>query len=323
MSAPSAVGRQTFCAGFLLIPDFALLPLASAADALRVANWLSGENLYEWGFVSEDGAPVRSSTGAVVAPAVSLQAAPRYDMVLVAAGGRSIAGVGSRAVLNWLRARARGKCLLGAIGLGSFILARAGLLDGYRCTLHWQNLPGFREEFPHIQTTREVYEIDRDRYTCAGGTATLDLMLALIASQHGPALATGVAEELIHDRIRTSQDDQRMPLRLRLNTAHPKLLEAVLLMEANLEEPLSCAGLATRVRLSVRQLEKLFQANLKHPPRDYYIQLRLARARQLLKQTSMSVLEVGLATGFTTASHFSKSYRAHFKHSPRLERAQS
>ena len=314
-------GRETFSVGFLLLPDFALLPLASAADALRMANWLARETLYHWEFISEDSAPAPSSCGVAVGPTVGLGSAPRHDMVIVAAGGRGVAGIGSRALLQWLRVRARGKCLLGAIGLGSFVLARAGLLDGYRCTLHWQSLPGFREEFPHIHATGEVYEIDRDRYTCAGGTATLDLMLALIAQHHGADLATRVAEDLIHERIRTSRDDQRMPLRLRLNTAHPKLLEVVSLMEGNLEEPLSCTDLAERVRLSVRQLEKLFRAHLKHPPRDYYIRLRLARARKLLKQTSMSVLEVGLATGFTSASHFSKSYREHFKHSPRLERA--
>ena len=158
-------------------------------------------------------------------------------------------------MFGWLRRWARQHCRIGAIGLGSFLLARAGLLDGYRCTIHWQHLAAFREEFRELEVTNEIFEIDRDRFTCGGGIGALDVMLAIIAEQHGRALATRVAEELIHERIRTSDDDQRMPLRFRLNTANRSLLETVALMERNLEQPLSCGALSKRAGLSVRQLE--------------------------------------------------------------------
>jgi transcriptional regulator GlxA family with amidase domain len=307
--------------GFLLIPDFALLPFASATDPLRVANWLSGRELYTWTFLSETGQEVQSSSGVPVRPHGSIDAAADFDMVLVLAGGRDAAAVGSKKIFSWLRGCARRRIRLGALGLGSYVLARAGLLDGYRCTVHWQSLAGFRQAFPHLSAIDEIYEIDRDRYTCCGGTSVLDMMLAIIGEQHGHDLSTRVAEEFIHERIRTSDDDQRMPLRLRLDAANPRLLEAVAIMEDNIEQPLSCADIADQVGLSVRQLEKMFRCHLNTAPSRYYIGLRLIHARKLLQQTTMPVLEVGLATGFASASHFSKAYRAQFGRTPRLERS--
>lgn len=308
--------------GFFLVPDYALLPFASATDALRVANWLSGRTLYDWRFISENGRPVAASNGIPVSPHFSIDESERLDAVMVVAGGRTAAVYREQKVIDWLRRCARQRCRIGALGLGSFLLARAGLLDGYRCTVHWQSLAGFREEFADLQVTSEIYEIDRDRFTCSGGIAALDFMLAVIAEQHGITLATRVAEKFIHERIRTSDDEQRMPLRLRLNTAHPNLLKTVSLMEQNLEEPLSCAELSERVGLSIRQLEKLFRSHLRNSPRTYYVELRLRHAQRLLRQTTMSVLEIGVASGFSSASHFSKAYRVHFKRTPRSERTE-
>lgn len=308
--------------GFLIIRDFALMPFAAATESLRLANWLAGVNLYKWTLLSEDGNAVEASSGLLVTPHCSVSDAPALDAVIVIAGGRAPPEFRSRKVFSWLQRLARSGCRVGAAGLGSFVLARAGLLDGYRCTVHWKLLPNFRSEFPKLNVTGELYEIDRTRHTSSGGTGTLDMMLALITAMHGPALAADVAEEFTHDRIRPSYHEQRMSPRHRLDVSHPKLLKAVTLMENAIEEPVTCREIADESGISVRQLEKLFRAYLSSTPRDFYQKLRLDHARRLLVQTSMSVLEVGTATGFSSPSHFSKAYRTMFGKPPRQERAQ-
>jgi transcriptional regulator GlxA family with amidase domain len=209
---------------------------------------------------------------------------------------------------------------IGAVCTGTYVLARAGLLDGYRCTIHWENLAGFAEEFPDIEVIPELYEIDRNRFTCAGGTAAIDMMLSLIALRLGYDVAAGVADQLMHHRIRSGYEGQRMELRARLNISHPKLLEAISAMENSLESPVGCAELADSVCLSPRQLERLFRKHLNESPTRYYLGLRLDRARYLLLQTSLSILNVALACGFVSASHFSKCYREYFGWAPSDER---
>jgi transcriptional regulator GlxA family with amidase domain len=209
---------------------------------------------------------------------------------------------------------------IGALCTGSHILARAGLLDGYRCTIHWENLAGFAEDFPQIEATPELFEIDRNRFTCSGGTAALDMMLNLISSQHGHDLAASVSDQFIHERIRDQHDQQRMALPARLGVRHPKLMAVIKLMEANLEEPLDRGELASAAGLSSRQLERLFRKYLNRSPARYYVELRLNRARLLLLQTNMPVIDVALACGFVSASHFSKCYRDFFGKTPRKER---
>jgi transcriptional regulator GlxA family with amidase domain len=209
---------------------------------------------------------------------------------------------------------------IGAMCTGSHILARAGLLDGHRCTIHWENLASFVEDFPDVEVTAELFEIDRHRFTCSGGTAAIDLMLNVISRQHGHELAAAVADQLMHERIRDEHDHQRMSLPARLGVRHPKLLSVIELMEQNLEEPMSRAELAGRAGLSTRQLERLFRKYLSRSPARYYLELRLHKARLLLLQTNMSVIDVALACGFVSASHFSKCYRDFFGRTPRKER---
>ncbi|BCP54012.1 protein GbdR [Kaistia sp. 32K] len=306
--------------GFLLVPNFSLIPFAAATEALRVANWLSGLTLYEWYFLTEDGRSVPAANGLEVAPHAKYDEAPPLNNIIVFAGGRVPPTLREERVLSWMRRQARAGVRIGAAGLGSFILARAGLLNDYRCTVHWKLLPKFRDEFPHLNATDEIYEIDRDRHTSSGGTGTLDVMLALIAGDHGETLASHVAEEFMHDRIRPSSHSQRMPLRFRLNITNRKVLNAVGLMEKSIENPLSCASIAESQGVSVRQLEKLFRAHLDTTPKEYQRQIRLKFARRLLMQTTLSVLEVGMATGFSCQSHFSKAYRAEFGVQPRHDR---
>ncbi len=196
------------------------------------------------------------------------------------------------------------------------------MLDGVECTIHWESLPGFVEEFPEIPVTSDLFEVSQNRFTCSGGTAALDMMLYLIALKHGNALATKVSEQCLVDRMRNPQDRQRMPLRVRLGVHHPKLITAIEMMEANLEEPLSQEMLAKYVGLSQRQLERLFNKHLGRTPTQYYLDLRLERARHLLYQTDMPIISVALACGFVSASHFSKCYRQMYGRPPGAERNQ-
>lgn len=311
--------KGTIRLGFLLIPEFSMLAFTSAVEPLRMANRLSGQELYRWVILSVDGQPVTASNGLHILPDHAINEIVPLAGLLVC-GGTNVRHACDKRILSWLRKLAERKVVLGGLCTGSYLLAQAGLLNGYRCTIHWENLASIREEFPQLIISSELFEIDRDRYTCAGGTAPLDMILHDISKRHGAELANAISEQFLCERIRTSHDRQRMPLRLRLGTSKPKLVEAVSLMEANLEEPMTLDELAHHVGLSRRQLERLFQKHLNCVPTRYYLELRLARARQLLLQTSMSIVDVALACGFVSAPHFSKCYRDFFGVPPRDER---
>lgn len=305
--------------GFLLLPEYSTTSLSSMLEPLRAANRLSGRTLYEWSVMTEDGEALASSSGVRILPDQALGQAERLTALVVIAGMHPERYC-DRQVMNVLRRLGRQGCHLGAVSTGSYILAKAGLLDGYRCTIHWEHIAGFQEAFPQLDVTDELFEIDRNRFTCSGGTAAMDLALSVIALNHGRDLATAVAEQFIHERIRDRHDPQRMALRTRVGVSHPKLLRVIELMEASLEEPLPRSDLARQTGLSTRQLERLFRKYLGRTPTRYYLELRLQKARSLLMQTSMSVLDVALACGFVSASHFSKCYREYYAKTPRQER---
>ena len=311
--------KRTQQIGFLLIPNFSMLAFSAALEPLRMANRLSKQALYAWTTVSVAGNPIVASNGIVLNPDCAAADLGQLDYLFVCSG-EHVHETCDRALLFLLRKFARKKLVLGAICTGSYILAKADLLDGYRCTIHWENMASMREEFPQAIVSSELFELDRDRVTCSGGTAPLDMMLTIINREHGGGLAVEVSEEFICERIRGRNDRQRIPLRLHLGTSQPKLVEAVSLMEANLEEPMSLDELAKHVGLSRRQLERLFQKHLNCVPTRYYLELRLARARQLLLQTTMSIVDVAFACGFVSAPHFSKCYRDYFGVPPRDER---
>ncbi len=316
----SGEARQSFA--FLLLPQFSMLAFSSAVEPLRAANRLSGEALYDWRILTADGRPIHSSSRMHLLPDGGLDDCGRPDFLIVVAG-LEVQRLREPNVIAALRRLARSGCRLGALSTGSYLLAWAGLLDGFRCTVHWENLDAFREDFPDLEVTGELFEVDRGRLTCSGGTASMDMILSLIAETHGRDLAAQVAEQFIHERIRDTHDHQRMSLQGRLGISHPKLLQVVSLMEEHLEEPLARAELARRAGLSTRQLERLFRRYLGRTPTRYYLELRLHRARALLTQTAMSILNVALACGFVSASHFSKCYREFFHKMPREERQQA
>jgi transcriptional regulator GlxA family with amidase domain len=304
---------------FIMVPEFTMMPVTSAIEPLRLANRLSEKTLYTWTMHSLDGKPVAASNGILAMVNGDLDMVPEHATIVVCAG-LNAQHYATKPLLSWLRKMARRGVDMGAVCTGSHILAEAGLLDEYKCTIHWENLPGFAEEFPEIEATGGLFEIDRDRFTSAGGTTALDMMLTLIASQHGPDLAAQVAEAILHSPIRHHSEHQRMSLPARIGARHPKLVGIIARMEENLEDPLSPSLLAKQAGLSTRQLERLFRRYLDRSPKRYYLELRLKKARSLLLQTDMSVINVALACGFSSPSHFSKCYRAFYGRTPYRER---
>ncbi len=307
--------------GFMLLPDFPLIPFASGTELLRLANRQLGVEHYELVLLSIDGEPVMTSSGIEIRPTMALTQARDLDLLIVV-GGEGIETYANRLTFKHLRRLASAGVAMGAVTLGSFVLARAGLLDGYRCTVHWEFLASFEESFPHIDVRKKVFEIDRDRLTCSGGTAALDMMLCYITAEHDSSLATTVSEMVMHDRIRDGGEPQRMPLNVRLGVSHPKLIRVVEMMEQSTDAVPSPHSLAREVNLSRRQIERLFKKYLCTTPTRYHLDTRLARAQHLLRQTTMSVLDVAVACGFSTASHFTKTYRERYQMTPREERSQ-
>ena len=304
---------------FVLLNDFTLLSFASALECLRLANRMSGLDLYQWRLVGEGGETVSCSAGTAFHLDGDLDELHRDDTVLVC-GGIDIQKNSTKKVISWLRREARKGLRIGGLCTAAFTLAKAGLLDGKRATIHWENQDSFAEEFDEVNLTKSVFVVDGSRMTTAGGTSSIDLMLKLIAGDHGEILANAVADQQIYSSIRTDQDTQRLSVPTRIGVRHPKLSLVIQKMERNIEEPISPSLLAREVGMSTRQLERLFRRYLNRSPKRYYMELRLQKARNLLMQTDMSVINVALACGFASPSHFSKCYRAHYNTTPYRER---
>ena len=304
---------------FVLVNDFTLLSFAGAVDALRIANRAAGQKLYEWVLMGEGGETVTCSAGATFNVDSDLDELRRDDTVILCSGV-DVQGNCSTKLLNWLRREARRGVQIAGLCTASFIMARAGLLSQKRATIHWENHDSFTEEFDEVDLTKRIFVIDGSRMTAAGGTASMDLMLKLIAQQQGEDIANIVADQQIYTSIRTDRDSQRLSVPTRIGVRHPKLSEVIQRMEANIEEPISPSLLASEVGMSTRQLERLFRRYLNRSPKRYYMELRLQKARNLLMQTDMSVINVALACGFSSPSHFSKCYRSHSDTTPYRER---
>jgi len=304
---------------FVLVPDFSLLSFAGAIDALRLANRTAGHQLYDWHLLAEGGEPVSASCGSVFQVDGVLDDLARDDVIILCSG-LDVEDRATPKLLAWLRKQARRGLAIGGLCTAGYVLAKAGLLDGKRATIHWENADSFAEEFEEVRLTKTVFVHDGNRMTTAGGTASIDLALQIIAEDHGEELANTVADQLIYSSIRTDQDTQRLSIPTRIGVRHPKLSRVIQIMEQHLEEPISPAKLAEEVVLSTRQLERLFRRYLNRSPKRYYMELRLQKARNLLMQTDMSVINVALACGFTSPSHFSKCYRAQYQTTPYRER---
>ena len=304
---------------FVLIENFTLLSFSSALDALRIANRMSGKKLYDWTFIGENEEFVSCSAGTQFKLDNSLIELHRDDTILLC-GGTAIQESTTKKLIGWLRREARRGLVIGGLCTAAYPMAKAGLLDDKKATIHWENQDSFAEEFLEVELTKTVFVCDGNRYTTAGGTSSIDLLLKIIADEHGEELANAVADQMIYSSIRTDQDTQRLSVPTRIGVRHPKLSKVIQMMEINIEEPISPSILAKDVGMSTRQLERLFRRYLDRSPKRYYMELRLQKARNLLMQTDMSVINVALACGFSSPSHFSKCYRAHYDTTPYRER---
>ncbi|MCP4319835.1 MAG: GlxA family transcriptional regulator [Hyphomicrobiales bacterium] len=312
---------------FYLVPDFSLIAFATAIEPLRLANRMLGYEAYKWRVSSYDAQPVLASNGIEVSATTSLDeerrnlsGEKRPSMVFVCSGV-NVEAYAQKSVHAWLREVHNRNISVGGLCTGAYVLAAAGLLSGRRCAIHWEDLPGFSEKFPLAEVYADLYETDENIYTCAGGTASLDMMLNLIGEDHDDNLVNRVCEQALTDRVRNPHDRQRLPLRARLGVQNSKVLLIIELMESNLSEPLSLLEIADYAGLSRRQIERLFRQEMGRSPARYYLEIRLDRARHLLIQSSMPVVEVAVACGFVSASHFSKCYRELYGRSPQQERA--
>ena len=307
--------------GFYLLPGFAMMGFSAAVEPLRSANRLSGKNLFKWSLISEEGAPVCASNGIEITTHYSItQKSSDFDLVIICAGFFDHELGNSRVLLDWLRKLASRGCTMGAISTGSEILANAGLLDGTRCTIHWENDESFRENHPSAILTGGIYEIDRNRITAAGGIASLDLMLNWISRTSDEFLASAIAEQFIYDHLRTPGEFQRSVEIRHARRRSPKLANAIEMMMANIEDIKTSSEIATHVGISLRQLERLFIKYRQKTLHRYYLNIRLERARHLIFYSGISLLEVSVATGFSSQSHFSRCYKERFNSSPSKDR---
>ena len=306
--------------GFLLVPGFALMSYAAAIEPLRAANLLSGKELYRWWHAAPGGEPVMASNGVAIITDCGTDKHRTADMMFVCAGGNP-ATFDDRSVFGWLRRLARKGVAIGGISGGPYIVAKAGLLDQRRATLHWEHLPAFREAFPDIEVVPSLFEIDGNRITCSGGISARDMMVALIGRDHGRQLAASVGDWFLHTHIREGMGPQRMDLRYRFGVADETLIGVLRSMEMSLETPQPRATLAREAGISLRQLERLFEHHLGRGIHRHYRFLRLERARQLLRETTLPVLDVALATGFASSSQFARAYRRAFGEAPSATRS--
>lgn len=305
--------------GFILLPGFALMSYASATEPLRAANLLAGRELYRLHTFSSSGQPVTASSGAIVpARALSQRTGALHSVFVCAGGGPS----------QWqeppvhvaLRQLAREGVRIGGISGGPYLLAAAGLLQDRRFTIHWEHAPALMEAFPTLQPVQARYVIDGDRITCGGGVAPLDMMHATIAERMGADFARRVSDWYLHTVVGEPAAPQRGSLAERYSVHHPALLGVLEKMEATIERPLNRSAMARFAGITPRHLDRLFHGHMRSTFVTEYRRLRLDHARRLLQQSPLSVSEIAFATGFSSAGHFSRSYRERYNQSPREAR---
>lgn len=308
---------------FLVLPDFSNFGLAAAIEPLFVANWLSQRSLFEWNTVSIDGEPVRASNARIVPVDGALADAADAKTVFVLASFDPNRKIAPRPIVRWLQRMARFGAEIGGIENGSLVLAEAGLLNGLAVAAHWDNSIGFQEHYPKTRTVAQLFVRSRDRITCAGAAATLDMMVAWIGWHSDSELAAEVAEHLLLGRPRPAETAQRRTLDETHSGVDSAVAAACTLMSDHIDEPLTCEEIAHRVGLSLRQMERRFRDELRCSVLQHYRQLRMAKAHQLLQQTDVSVTQVALACGFASPEYFCRLYRVVFGRSPSRDRRQS
>lgn len=306
--------------GFLLLDGYALMSIAAAVEPLRAANLLSERELYAMRFISCAGTSAHASVGSFFETVAIAEAGLEFDIVFVVAGGNPFE-IRDPAMDAWLRRLDRAGVRLGGISGGAAILAAAGLLAQRRFTVHWLHYDALLERVPDAMMERRIFVIDRDRYTCAGGVAPLDMMYNLIAADHGATFAHEVSDWFIHTQIRLEQNPQRAGLAERYGIHDATLIAALDIMENHIADPLEPAQLARLCGISVRHLHRLFANILNKSLGRFYTDMRVSKAKELLSQTPLPIIEVALATGFANISHFTRVFRAISGRTPAAFRA--
>ncbi len=304
---------------FFLTDEFSHLAFSCAVEPLRIANLISGKDLYDWSLHSENGESAISSNGAKTMVDGDFSSVQRCHRLFVLSGINMRDHV-SRTLLGALRRERAKGTEIGALCSGAWILAEAGFLDGQKAAIHWEYHDSFMEEFPNVNLVRSVFVPDEKHITASGGTATADLMLHLIEAEHGEDLALEVADQMVYVAVRNATAEQRVSLQSRNGIRNKHLIGAIRIMRDQIEEPVSPSMIASELGISTRQLERLFGKYLNSTPKKYYVEMRLDRARTLLLQTEDSVTDVAMACGYESPGHFSKVYRARFGVSPHAQR---
>lgn len=305
---------------FVLVPRFSMLALAAAIDALRAANVVASRALYDWVLITPGGGEVRASCGLALATCDLPDVGP-IQRVAVCGGERSH-DWSSAELTAWLHRQRQRSTPLGALSDGSFVLAEAGLFDDVPSTIHWKCQDAYRERFPRLDVRASVFELGPRRFSCAGGTAALDLFLHMIQREHGPSVAEAVADNYIHDHIRDPDSAQKLGAYYHLLRRSPEVATAVQRMERHIEDPLPLSVIARGCQVSSRQLVRLFHQHVGETPSRYYLRLRLTHARQLLAQTTMKVSDIAIATGFSSSAHLAGHFHQVFGTSPSRYRRQ-
>ena len=305
--------------GILVLDGFAAMSFAALTEPMRAANLLARQQIYDTVIFSAKGHPAQSSGATIVMPNTRIGQDDRLDYVFVVAGGDPMR-FSDPGVTAWLTRMSRAGIPLGGVSGGPVILARAGLMEKRRMTVHWEHATALAEVSPHLVIERSLYVIDRDRVTCAGGSAPMDLMHDLITQHHGTEFARRVSDWFMHTDIRPSGGPQRAGLLERVGSQNPIILDAVKTMEAHVAEPLPLESLAKTAGISPRQLNRLFAEKLGRPTMRYYREVRLEKAQSLLRNSPLSLTEIALATGFANSSHFSRAYAAQFGQPPSAHR---
>lgn len=305
---------------FLLVEDFTHLAFSCAVESLRIANLMAERELYTWQLASVDGRSARCSNGAVTLVDRGLTPLSRDDRLIVVSG-INVQNQVTPDLLRHLRSqRARGT-QIGAICSGAYILAEAGFLDNRRAAVHWEFHDIFAERFPSVKLTKSVFVSDEKFITASGGAAVADLMLHMIARNHGRDFATAVADQMVYNAVREGSATQKISVRSRYGLRNSRLGEAIRVIEEHVEAPLSSAELASKLGISTRQLERMFERYMNTTPKRYVMELRLHRARNLIVQSDQPLTEIAMACGFVSTSHFSKVYRDHFGNTPGSQRS--
>lgn len=300
---------------FLMLPKMTMLAFSAAVEPLRIANQLTGQCLYRWFLMTEDGMPVRCSNGIAIVPDQAIGPTGRDDTVFICSGVNGYLAASERTV-SWIRAEAQHGRTVGGVCTGAFTLARAGLLSGRRFTLHWENQLAFEECFPDLPITSQLYCRDGPIITCGGGAACVDMMVSLIKEHHGDGLATRVLEMCLNSGYRVGSKNQRMSLAAEIGVRDPKLIDIMMDMKNRFAEDVTIEGLASKHGLSRRGIERLFKSRLGISPGEKLREMRLEHANSLLAETDMSIIDVAVASGFPSADAFRQAYRQAFGIAP-------